>query len=360
MEKKKEKITGNRIALIILMSIYTLIILIFPKYLYGYGGSTLANILMYLPIIYAIAILVSVIFNKRNILKFVMLYPIINCLITIIRNIEYINFTTIISQLFQIAPYLFLAFIAFNKRKKTSQKIWFLPGVIYIVRFILSFFFNIFSGYAMVGIFGDFINILWIPIMFLLGYYLSDKKKEIKPINNTNGAYSVFEENYGYMDMATHVLLLLLTCGIWYLIWIYKATTFAHKSNRDSGTQLVLCMFVPFYNIYWTYMTSKMLDDEGRTKGIYSEISIICVILQLFVPIVVPILMQSKINTLIATKPVFVSKEEPKKQEDTNKQEEPKKETKSKAAEIKEYKELLDMGAITKEEYEKKKKQLLK
>lgn len=364
MEKKKEKMRKSKLILIILLVIYTLITFK-NNFFIGDDFFVISQFIQsILSMIYLIGLIILIALDKRKILRFLLIYPIINTLIGVIQYAKYYGFSQVIAVILNVLPHILLVYMAFNKNKKANQKIWFLPGIISIISFI---YYNI-SFYAITHYFFEYIlnilsmlplKIIWTIILFLLGYYLLDKKKEkinknVNNMNNVNNTYQGYQQPYGYMDMATHVILLLLTCGVWYLIWIYKTTTFANKSNRDSGIQLVLCMFVPFYIIYWTYMTTKLLDEEGRTKGIYSEISTICVILQVFVPFVVPILMQSKINTLITTKTVFVQKEEP------IKQEEPKKETKSKAAEIKEYKELLDMGAITKEEYEKKKKQLLK
>lgn len=356
MENKKEKMSKSRKAIIILMIIYSIYIFL-NRIGKGYDFVSFIDLSFILSILFYIGIIIMVALDKKSILRFILFYPIANSIFWMVKYIKMYEFIDFIRLILCIAPYVVLVFIGFNKNKKVNQKLWFIPGILYIVQFILS----------RVSVFGIMISFfdynlgikrltlttaVWSIIMFLLGYYLSDKKKPKvnNPVNNTTNNNVVYQKNDGYIDMAMHVLLLLFTFGIWYLIWIYKTTTYAYKSNRESGLKLILCMFVPFYNIYWTYVTSKMLDDEGRTKGIYSEICTICVILQVFVPFVVPILMQSKVNTLSTTKVV----EQPKEEKNKDVQ------TKTKAAEIKEYKELLDMGAITQEEYDKKKKELLK
>lgn len=110
-------------------------------------------------------------------------------------------------------------------------------------------------------------------------------------------------------------------------------------------------MFVPFYYVYWTYKTAQRVDVIAKDKGIPSDLSTLCLILGIFVPIIPPILLQDKINNIVTadnTQPVTVQSESKK---DVT--------TLGTAEELKNYKELLDMGVITQEEFDAKKKQLL-
>ena len=69
----------------------------------------------------------------------------------------------------------------------------------------------------------------------------------------------------------------------------------------------------------------------------------LCLILGIFIPLVAYIIMQDRINTICTTK-VEVEKE---------------KTENSSIDQLKQYKELLDDGVITQEEFDAKKKQLL-
>ena len=57
-------------------------------------------------------------------------------------------------------------------------------------------------------------------------------------------------------------------------------------------------MFVPFYSIYWMYQSAQRLDKLANSKGIKSDLSVICLVLAFFVGIIPPMLMQDKINTI--------------------------------------------------------------
>lgn len=170
--------------------------------------------------------------------------------------------------------------------------------------------------------------------------------------SNTNG-YDAAEQ-LGYCDLAKHILLLLFTFGIWYYIWIYKTTKNLNRVNgepwRTPSSQLLLCMFIPFYSIYWIYQSALRIDKMARENDITSDISTICVILAIFVAIVPPIIMQDKLNSII--KPASggfngtpYQQSQPVSADVTE--------------ELRKYKELLDEGIITQEEFEQKKKQLL-
>lgn len=203
--------------------------------------------------------------------------------------------------------------------------------------------------------------------LLLIGAWTLDEEvpaREMPPIENLNfqAEYERKKENEqrddGYYDLAMHVILLLVTCGIWRCIWIYRTTDYLNRcpgeEYRDPVCKLLLCMFVPFYYIYWTYKSAQRVDKMSAAKEIPCDISTLCLILSIFVAIVPPILIQMKINGLT---------------ESTAKPQSPAKEQQAAphaaassidaAEEIRKFKELLDSGAITREEYDAKKKQLL-
>lgn len=105
------------------------------------------------------------------------------------------------------------------------------------------------------------------------------------------------------MDLVGHVLLLLFTCGIWNLIWIYRTTRYLNclpdEEYRNPATKLLLCMFVPFYSIYWVYQSARRIDKLAVQAGVVSDLAVVCLILEIFVPLIPPILMQDKINKIL-------------------------------------------------------------
>lgn len=174
-----------------------------------------------------------------------------------------------------------------------------------------------------------------------------------------------------FCSVGTHVLLLLFTFGVWLLIWIYRTTAFLNcdteEEPRDPTKKLLLCMFIPFYHIYWTYKSAQRIDRLAKKSGVDSDISTLCLVMAIFLPIVAHILMQDKINSIVtaplarrtapapAATPIaaetVVSSEVI-----ANAAASP---NRSGADELRKYKDLLDDGIITQEEFDAKKKQLL-
>ena len=112
-------------------------------------------------------------------------------------------------------------------------------------------------------------------------------------------------KTYGYYEMITHILLCLFTGGIWNLIWIYRTTRYLNclpdEEYRNPATKLLLCMFVPFYSIYWIYKSAQRIDKLAKQNGIVSDLAVVCLILEIFVSLIPPILMQDKINKIVGS-----------------------------------------------------------
>ncbi|MBQ8342410.1 MAG: SHOCT domain-containing protein [Clostridia bacterium] len=175
--------------------------------------------------------------------------------------------------------------------------------------------------------------------LILIGLWIANPYKKEKP-----AAQDAPTDEF-YISTGKHVLLLLFTFGIWSLIWTCKATKYAnHAKNakqRGPVAAVLLCIFVPFYIFFWTYQTARNIDSLAQEKNVHSDIAVLCLILTFFIGIVPPIIMQNKINQTILgtstpTNPELQSAES-----------------------LEKYKELLDKGIITQEDYDAKKKQLL-
>ena len=186
--------------------------------------------------------------------------------------------------------------------------------------------------------------------LFLLGYWV------VNPYKKEKGASRKAEDNTvnnvvddkAYCSMGKHIVLCLFTFGIWPLIWTYRTTRFLNKApyaeQYNPTNKLLLCIFVPFYRIYWFYKHGQRIDALSQQKKLNnSDMATLCLILGIVIPVVAYIIMQDRINAICTTKAIA----------------EEQKPENSVIDQLKQYKELLDSGVITQEEFDAKKKQLL-
>lgn len=250
-----------------------------------------------------------------------------------------------------------------NKYKSIAEKVYFLPAVIFIISYIPNIRILATYGSSLINFLINLcpiLSILFFSVgMLLLAKWALNPYKKEKTINNsfadnnTATGNSVLDYNEAYCDLVKHILLSLFTCGIWTLIWLHKTTKVLNKTpdaeQYDPTKKLLLCMFVPFYMVYWFKKHGERIDKLNAIQNNKSDNATMYLLLGLFIPVVACILMQDNINKLCApatTTPQFVSAASVSTE-------------KSNVELMKEYKELLDRGAITQEEFDAKKQQLL-
>lgn len=229
--------------------------------------------------------------------------------ISALFNLSASHWAIALYNLFRFITYSLAAFLsvvyltAFAPRiREKTRMFWFLPVICLGVGYVFYF---IYSGMPSVTL---SLSLLVQIVGLLLALYWAANTETVS--NNYGGQYagsntSAGAGNSAYCGLFVHVLLLLFTFGIWVLIWIYRMTDFTNKAemdgegDRNPTTKLLLCMFIPFYQLYWTYKTAQRIDRMANRCGIPSDISTLCLVLAIFVPIVPPIIMQDKVNTIV-------------------------------------------------------------
>ncbi len=137
------------------------------------------------------------------------------------------------------------------------------------------------------------------------GTKVEKKIKEAKEVKDTN---SEVDSNFtiNKRDIATQIILTVITCGLYSLYWIATITDDVNILNEDnsntSGITVVLLSILTcgLYLIYWNYDTGRKLYELGKKydKEIVDN-SIIYLILSIFkADLVNLILMQSDLNKI--------------------------------------------------------------
>ena len=222
--------------------------------------------------------------------------------------------------------------------KALAEKIWFVPSAIYVASILASILVQVlyvkndtyvidisfYNWYGFTDVLYDLLVSVGIAavILFLIKGKASELNWTASPAAGTYAGatytaganatgnydagvqYSVQNGNNpaGFYSLVTHGLLLIFTFGIWEFIWIYRTTQLLNcvqdEPPRNPTTKLLLCIFVPFYTIYWVYKHAKYIDSLAASKGVPSDLATLCLIMMFLVPIVPPVLMQDKINNI--------------------------------------------------------------
>ena len=241
--------------------------------------------------------------------------------------------------------------------REQMKKFWFIPPAVLALATLLSIgiWFLAFLR-LLVTCAGAFLAAMWIA-------YPEGLPQQTVSASAETGSTTTTPDPEVYCGLVKHILMLLFTCGIWLYIWIYRVTGYTNnvqgEENRNPTNKLLLCLFVPFYVIYWMYKTAQRLDKMAAAKNIPSDLSTLCLILAIFVPIIPPILMQDKLNAIVAptaapaayAAPAAPAAPAPAPAAPTSVSEA--------ADDLMKLKELLDAGILTQEEFDAKKKQLL-
>ena len=222
---------------------------------------------------------------------------------------------------------------------------------------------DLFTASYSAGGFDNFLlDFLWYFAIYtvklsIISAQQKEKKQEgsilFKKENTASNNAEIVDEHF--VSLGKHICLLLFTFGIWFLIWIYKATRFSNfvkdEQERKPSTALLLYIFIPFYSFYWTYKTAQRIDKIAKERNVQSDIATMCLVLAIFVPILPPIFMQDKINQAITGATVDNTSTKDNDISNNN--------NISDIEALEKYKELFDKGIITQEEFDAKKKQLL-
>lgn len=271
--------------------------------------------------------------------------------------------------LWVVTPFYIMCLATANFTSKLQQykenlnKLWFLPAVFHVLALIFTSYDSYFRYgflYFLLDVIAFTLCSLWIAYPENLPKFENLPKSEAArtSINGEKKPYATGAApavSEAYCDLVKHILLLLFTFGIWHYIWVYRMTRYTNavedEEPRDPTNKLLLCLFVPFYLIYWTYKTAQRVDKMAAAAGISSDLSTLCLILEIFLPIIPPILLQEKMNSIVS----------PDVEQAAPAQAAPHRAATAlgTAEELKTYKELLDTGVITQEEFDAKKKQLL-
>ncbi|MBO7690964.1 MAG: DUF4234 domain-containing protein [Clostridia bacterium] len=108
-------------------------------------------------------------------------------------------------------------------------------------------------------------------------------------------------------NLTKMIILSFVTLGLYWFYWIYRVTQLSNRvttlPERSPAAQLLLCLLVPFYDIYWYYQTSKRVDVMMQSAGQTSDSGVPTILLMfLGWRFAASVYLQDKINTALGVR----------------------------------------------------------
>lgn len=116
-----------------------------------------------------------------------------------------------------------------------------------------------------------------------------------RPLSNKNG----------YIDLPEHCVMTVLAAQVWNPIWVFHTTKCLNRADGKKSIpwlNMILCLLVPFYIIFWYFRQGKKVDALASERVNYKvKTSVLCLLLGLLVaPFVSNIVLQKRINDIAA------------------------------------------------------------
>ncbi len=314
----------------IAVSLFLLFLTVYMPLSSGYSSGLTASIINLLSMIVLIMLLVFVSANSdfNTFFVTIILYgllAVISLVVTVLNFIDFIDiykkgteasylisdskqFLTMNMLLYILDVISFIALIVaivfllidIKKRKASNSKISFMiPLLIFVGNFVINLVYLILVfafgyKYSMLqSITALIISASWV----IITAYLETRPKVTADYVKQNGGVAnnaeynaSLKENQDYHYINTgivlHFFLIIVTCGIWNYIGIFKITRYLSSMNkeyyRDPITKLLLFMFIPFYSYYWYYKSGVIVDSLNKRSNGKSG-ALLC-ILSIFFP----------------------------------------------------------------------------
>mgnify|MGYP002152332915 CR=1 FL=1 len=297
-----------------------------------------------------------------------------------ISNILYFDLTYLYDSrglpFLTISFYIFLYISAIlNKMHNKAFKRIIIISVLVISFLILLLSIITFFGFIGLSILLSIFNslvyglfIIYIGLSFTLPKEAIYQPDEIS--QKLNGQNYDLLYSKGYQSIAKNIILSIITLGVYFYIWIYRINVKMKElsdNQTNPGTSLVLYMFIPFYSIYWAYKKGQQFNEYYLTYNKKtSDYAAVYLLLAIFgLGIIAIALMQSEINTIVIQESYKTKKYEelhnPLLKDDYGLKDLNKEfVVKDDVALLKELSELNKSGVLSDEEFQEKKREIIK
>ncbi len=198
------------------------------------------------------------------------------------------NFLAFLGGIARVSAFLFLAMLAYNNFMKNDSSLnhrWYMPALLLGVCIVLTLLSSIRGGFLRNA---GSVSALSSPLLIVAFLFAA--------------LWITGQEPEGYFSVARHLALTVFTLGLWYIAWVWHSTRHLNKvenfEERKPTACLLLCLFLPFYALYWNYGSAQRVDRLAGQNGVASKLDVLCLALGLIFPFLPSILIQDKFNRI--------------------------------------------------------------
>lgn len=255
-----------------------------------------------------------------------------------------------------MAIYTFILFFFKNEMiKEWARKLWWIPGAICACsRFYVVYRLLLFRYISSLETF--FTSAFAIITVFSLCKWMANPYEKEVDLNETVDVS--IEDQLIYCGLLKQIIFIFFFGMIYISVWMYRITGYLNKVStrryRSPGVSLICFWLVPFYSFFWWYESAKRVENRGKELGREYHIAGLYTFLSVFFSFIPAILLQNKLNEFSV-----VSRAKAQSTGSVSATQELTSDTKKTVEELKMFRELLDDGTITPQEYEKKKAEIL-
>ncbi len=131
-----------------------------------------------------------------------------------------------------------------------------------------------------------------------------------QPVYTQNPQPQFFDCGIQQRDIATAIILSIVTCGIYGIYWFIKLVDDVNKAANDQNaysggiTFLLNLVTCGIYGIYWYYQAGKKMNyaKQARSMPVTDNAEILYLVIALVAPIVNMCLIQSDLNRMATPK----------------------------------------------------------
>ncbi|MBQ8374575.1 MAG: DUF4234 domain-containing protein [Clostridia bacterium] len=148
-----------------------------------------------------------------------------------------------------------------------------------------------------------------VPVLISARLDITAYEEKLRSEQAETGGVSVaplaYQNEILTVSLPVHILLIVVTAGIWQIVWVYQVTKYFNRFSSEAPQNAMASAWLsllPLYYPYWLYKQALKAEEEIVVRGGKgSYLPIVCLICGLLAPALGFVLLQQKVRELLAS-----------------------------------------------------------